>query len=676
MEAAVAQLPPQLAFAQAAWERGSPRLRAVPQAQRPVTDGVLTEELQSSVWSPGAPFSSLFASPSLAVALAAVAAALGGARAAKRTGRRRGASSIRGSLTACRAVAQADSKVAFKARPLQIIKIDLETNRVLIGEEDIAILEQELKRTGVQKVAVIGVMGAFRTGKSFLLDLMLRYLREKQSQSSSAGSAKEEGEVPEWVWEKDVPEWAVKGGTSLLEGKKGGEDESEGFVWRPGMDKCTEGVWVWSEAFICKAGDEDVAVLLMDTQGAWDAKMSKEQSATVFGLTTLMASRLVYNVSKQIQQDKIDNLLYFTDFAQAALRSRDRSLQTKPPAVKEQPFQTLEFLVRDWPHFPDDISLPEARNMMSTHLDQYFDPQQSEDTKSIDSLKGLFQNIDCWCLPHPSLKVERDSWDGNLSVVEAEFWPYMDAYMERIFSPSELRAKTNLGIPITVDSFGTVLREYIAAFGNAAPQAQSFSEAMEASTSLLARETALKQLKANLVEQISSKDVAVAAEEFERLASEAARQADEAFSSKAIFGTEDGIQRRKALLTQEVLDEIERFREDNERKLEASLNGLASLSLAAIAAFALDRLSDVTCDWWSDVCREASSGLSLGYVGVILYVGFALYNVSQERGELNAVAQGLELSKAVVKSVNRFFKPSKSSKPAKDNIVDVEDLKQ
>eukprot|EP00439_Symbiodinium_sp_Y106_P068921 s438_g11.t2 len=307
-----------------------------------------------------------------------------------------------------------------------------------------------------------------------------------------------------------VEEVVKKALSGKVSNRREGIDESlEGFIWRPGMEKCTEGIWIWSEVFVCKADDEDVAVLLMDTQGAWDAKMSKEQSATVFGLTTLLASRLVYNVSKQIQQDKIENLLYFTDFARAALRAQKLSAQ---PDGKDQPFQTLEFLVRDWPHFQENCSLSDARSMMKSHLDQYFDPKKSEDTKSVKALGSLFQDIDVWCLPHPSLKIERDSWNGDLVVIEKEFWRFIDGYMERIFSPAQLQAKENLGNFITVDSFGTVLREFIAAFSDAAPQAKTFSEAMEASTSLLARDVAMKKVKQILAEKAGSLPQAVSEE--------------------------------------------------------------------------------------------------------------------------------------------------------------------
>lgn len=50
----------------------------------------------------------------------------------------------------------------------------------------------------------------------------------------------------------------------------------------------------------------DVAVLLMDTQGAWDSNMTKEQSATIFGLTAVLSSKQIYNINMQIQEDKAD----------------------------------------------------------------------------------------------------------------------------------------------------------------------------------------------------------------------------------------------------------------------------------------------------------------------------------------------------------------------------------
>jgi len=460
----------------------------------------------------------------------------------------------------------------------------------------------------------------------------------------------------------------VNCGPNMLEGREGSSQDREGFVWRPGMEKCTEGIWVWSEVFVCKAGDEDVAVALMDTQGAWDARMSKEQSATIFGLTTLLASRLIYNVSKQIQQDKIDNLLYFTDFAKAALRALERDT-----GVKREPFQTLEFLVRDWPHYQENVGIPAARSMMKNHLDQYFDPKKSQDTKSVDALRDLFHDIDVWCLPHPSLKIENESWDGNLEVIEKPFWRFIDGYLEKIFAPAELQAKQNLGNAITVSTFGTVVREFSGAFSDAAPQAKTFSEAMEASTGLLARDVAIKKAKNLLTEKALSKASAVTDKEFDEIAAMATELAESEFSNKAIFGTTEGIEERKALLLQEVQEEIQRARDENERKLEASLTGLTNFSLVGLGAFAIDRVSDVTCDWWSGFCREVSTDLSYVYVAVFAWVGYNLYQISEKQGQLNAMAAALELAKTVVRQIDRNLKGvQKATASDKDAIVDVE----
>eukprot|EP00913_Durusdinium_trenchii_P035022 g32762.t1 len=237
------------------------------------------------------------------------------------------------------------------------------------------------------------------------------------------------------------------------------------------MEKCTEGIWVWSEVFVCKAGDEDVAVVLMDTQGAWDARMSKDPS------------RLIYNVSKQIQQDKIDNLLYFTDFAKAALRAMQRGTGSV-----SEPFQTLEFLVRDWPHY-QDVATGELKYLHVEHCEIL----SVGDLKLCKAIAAKSQVL--YWLRSPNCKPTGETWNGDLAVIEKQFWRYIDGYLDKIFDPAQLQAKQNLGNAITVSTFGTVLREFSSAFSDAAPQAQTFSEAMEASTGLLARDVAIKKAK-------------------------------------------------------------------------------------------------------------------------------------------------------------------------------------
>jgi len=542
-----------------------------------------------------------------------------------------------------------DPPTRSTGKPLQVVKIDLETNRVIVGEDELQELDRQLRAaqmgTGVQKVCVVGVMGAYRTGKSFLLDLMLRYLSETANQAGG----KEACEIPPWAIEREVPDWVIRCGESMSEGRQDADvtmGQEDGFLWRPGMDKCTEGIWIWSQPFIRKTAEgEDVALLLMDTQGAWDAKMTEEQSATVFGLTTLLASRLIYNISKQIQQDKIDNLVYFTDFAQAALRTQLRDVGTAMDQGMH-PFQALDFLVRDWPHYVENATVDLGRKDMERHL-QLYQGEQTASATSMKSLSSMFEEVDVWCLPHPSLEIEKSSWTGDLAVIEPQFWRFLDSYMEKIFSPAGLQAKTNLGAEISVDAFSQVLQEFIYAFRDAAPQAKTFGQAMQSSTSLLARDAALKVYR----EQMVTPEAGIRSEDFEALAKEASKTAEAAFNTKALFGTEEQIQEASLKLKSTISEETARLREENERRLESTLGGLTDISLAATAAFVLDRASDFTCDWWSEWCRDLSGDLFFFYMGVIVYAFYNINNVKNEQGDFGAALSAMELSKSMVRRV-------------------------
>ena len=76
--------------------------------------------------------------------------------------------------------------------------------------------------------------------------------------------------------EMPLPEWVRQGdATHISEGAKG-VSCGRGFGWRSGKDKCTNGIWLWSKPFVLHdLKGRRIGVLLMDTQGAWDDKMTK-----------------------------------------------------------------------------------------------------------------------------------------------------------------------------------------------------------------------------------------------------------------------------------------------------------------------------------------------------------------------------------------------------------------
>jgi atlastin len=100
-------------------------------------------------------------------------------------------------------------------------------------------------------------------GKSFMLNFFLRYLQ------SGCGAI----------------DWIGDGMTPL-----------KGFSWRGGSERDTTGILMWSEPFVVKLDNgSDVAIVLMDTQGAFDSEYTVRDSATVFALSTMTSSIQGFN---------------------------------------------------------------------------------------------------------------------------------------------------------------------------------------------------------------------------------------------------------------------------------------------------------------------------------------------------------------------------------------------
>ena len=115
-----------------------------------------------------------------------------------------------------------------------------------------------------------------------------------------------------------IPSWMNYGGP-ILEGSISAKDEKDrydGFSYKGGSERNTEGIWLWSEPFVIPSNSVEggrLCVLLMDTQGMLDCMTGQMLTTSIFGMSTLLSSYQIYNVEKRLQEDHLQNLALFSE---------------------------------------------------------------------------------------------------------------------------------------------------------------------------------------------------------------------------------------------------------------------------------------------------------------------------------------------------------------------------
>ncbi|XP_029608317.1 atlastin-2 isoform X3 [Salmo trutta] len=336
-------------------------------------------------------------------------------------------------------------EVEEKARPIQIVLAHEDDHKF---ELDTAALEKLLLQEAVRdlNVVVVSVAGAFRKGKSFLLDFMLRYMLNQQEQSDT------------WVGADDEP--------------------LTGFSWRGGCERETTGIQVWSQVFVVNKPDgSKVAVLLVDTQGAFDSQSTIKDCATVFALSTMTSSVQVYNLSQNIQEDDLQHLQLFTEYGRLALEE-----------IYLKPFQSLMFLIRDWSYpYEHNYGLEGGKRFLEKRLQ--VKQNQHEELQTVRKhIHSCFSNIGCFLLPHPGLKVATNPmFDGRLKDIDGDFKEALGNLVPLLLAPENLVEKEIGGAKVTCRDLVEYFKAYIKIYqGEELPHPKSMLQATAEANNLTA----------------------------------------------------------------------------------------------------------------------------------------------------------------------------------------------
>jgi len=410
----------------------------------------------------------------------------------------------------------------MEGRPIQIV-LAKEDHTFELDEEALAsiVCQDHVKD---KHIAVVSVAGAFRKGKSFLLDFLLRFLK-------SNGSA-------DWLGPEDRP--------------------LTGFSWRGGCERDTTGILAWSEILMVDGPDgEKIAVLLLDTQGAFDSQSTVRDCATIFALSTMTSSIQVYNLFHNIQEDDLQHLQLFTEYGRLALEDSG-----------DTPFQKLEFLVRDW-SFPYEAAYgPEGGKGILERRLQLSDNQHPELQALRKHIRSCFSDISCFLMPHPGLKVATNpNFDGRLTDIELDFKEQLKVLVPNLLAPENLVVKEIGGHKIRAKELVHYFQSYMAIYkGDELPEPKSMLEATAEANNLSAVAGA-KEMYSSQMEFVCGGDkpylnTASLEGEHQRMKDKAI----EYFTGRRKMGGADFSEKYKEQLDHEIEEQFAHFRTQNESK--------------------------------------------------------------------------------------------------------------
>ncbi|XP_049303131.1 atlastin-like isoform X3 [Bactrocera dorsalis] len=435
----------------------------------------------------------------------------------------------------------------MQGKPMQIISI--------CGEDDssssrciLQLNEDELNKMFTdgkikdRVVSVISVAGAFRKGKSFLLDFCLRYMYAKYGHNNLSEK--------DWLGDENAP--------------------LEGFSWRGGSQRDTTGILIWSDIFLYdNPNGEKVAIILMDTQGTFDCDSTMKDCANVFALSTMISSVQIFNIQSNIQKDDLQHLQLFTEYARIAMED-----------TVKKPFQKLQFLIRDWIHKSEaPFGALGGKQLLEQTLIRK-DKRPEENEQLCENLKTSFNEIDCYLMPQPGYGIEEPDFRGCLKDLRDEFKKHLRDFIPLILAPENLIIKEINGQKLKVDHLLKYIRLYFDAFNSKeCPEPTTIFKATAEANNQIHATNAEELYESKMTELTSPDKPYIPEEELKRQHEEYVEQTILCYKDKPLLGKIYFLMKYCQKIKSYCSSRFQQFRQLNEAKLAlAEVNYLSHMN--------------------------------------------------------------------------------------------------
>ncbi|KAL3661262.1 hypothetical protein V7S43_013870 [Phytophthora oleae] len=346
-------------------------------------------------------------------------------------------------------------------QPLPFVLVD-DDGGFRVNPEACAVLEKVKTR-----LVVVAVAGLYRTGKSFLLNLLVQGLS-----GSDPGQ-----ETP----------------------------KESGFAVGATVNACTKGIWMWGRPIPL---DDDTSILFLDTEGLGSVDREQTHDTRIFALALLLASNFVYNSRGVIDGNAIEDLSLVVNLSKHIQTSSSNKDATGNADRLHEFFPSFMWVVRDF-----TLQLLENGKPISSkqYLENALQPTggYSDDAVEKDQIRSLlsdfFRHRDCVTLVRP---VDDEQKLRNLPKVpyeelRDEFRSSFESLRKRLFGKA--KPKSMFGKPLNGAMFVNLAGSYVEALnsGKAPVISSAWSRVVQAQCHD-ALEDAVERYKAELHSRVRS----------------------------------------------------------------------------------------------------------------------------------------------------------------------------
>ena len=395
------------------------------------------------------------------------------------------------------------------------------------------------KEVADKPVVVISVAGAFRTGKSFLLNSMTRYLKAS-----------------------DKSRWL--------------DDKSESFPWKGGEQAHTNGMTMSQPIPVTLQSGEEAVLLLMDTQGIFDENSTKTDSTKIFALSTLLSSVQIFNLMQNLKSDDLENLMFFAEYGRLAMEN-----------TEGKPFQNLLFLIRDWPHTQDRALGSQGGTGL---VEQRLSGSKEGQVQIREHIRSCFTSVKGFLLPYPGEKVTGSAtFTGDAEDMKPDFTTALEQLMSELLSPESLSVKMNGSRPMTCRQLATLIQTYTDLFrSEKLPDARSILQVVAEASNMAAVNDELltytKRMMELLGEDAPRLDEKLLNDEREKARKDALKSLDlqktlndptkteDYYSHLLLDKIEDWLKTSQSLFKEKCKRDMDKIQEENERLVDECIS--------------------------------------------------------------------------------------------------------